>query len=107
MLTEDNILTIGEGDFGHTWRMTFDLNVIVKEAGVIKRVPAWTDPATGVRYRGVNYVLLPLPQARRIINYILQYATSEEIDRIGEIFRKNEKLYKIWKEKLNACKRFY
>ena len=46
MLTEDNILTIGEGDFGHTWRMTFDLNVIVKEAGVIKREPAWTDPAT-------------------------------------------------------------
>lgn len=99
MLTEDNILTIGSSDFGHSWRMTLNLNVITEEAGKRVTDPAWTDPDTGIRYRGDTYTLLPLPQARKIINLILEYANMGELERIDEIFRKNAKLYKIWKEK--------
>ena len=107
MLTEDNILKIGSVDFNQSWSMTLDLNVIAKEAGVKKKETAWTDPKTGVRYEGYTFVMLPLPQARRIINMILQYATICELEKVDEIFRKNPKLYKIWKEKLNASKRIY
>ena len=97
MLSEDNILTIGDSDFGTRWKMTLDLNVITKEAGVLKR-QTWKDPETGVWYKEAH-ILLPFPHARKIINLILQYATVCEVDRIEEIFRENPKLYKIWKEK--------
>lgn len=99
MLTENNILTIGESNFGQKWRMTLDLNVITEEAGVRKR-NTWTDPKTGVRYRE-DFTPMPLPRARKLINLILQYAEPEELEAIGAVFRKNQRLYQIWREKLS------
>lgn len=97
MLSEDNILTIGDSDFGHHWTMTLDLNVIAKDCGVLKK-ETWKDPETGVWYKE-SHILLTMNQARKIINMILEYATVCEVDKIDEIFRKNRRLYKIWREK--------
>lgn len=95
-------LMIGECGPGQTWKMALDLEEIAKGAGVRKRV-TWKDPATGTWYKE-DCTPIPLPRARRIISLILKYAEPEDLEAVDRAFRTNEKLYKIWKEKLGRLK---
>ena len=99
-MVKDNILHIEFGEFGNHYEMNFDLDGIARRAGV--REEKYKDE-NGVWHTG-TLILLPIPQARKIINTILKYADPEDYGVIGEAFRKNKKLYKIWKEKLDKWK---
>ena len=101
-MIDGKTLTFGESSSGQSWSMTLDLEEIAREAGVRKRV-TWKDPATGTWYKE-DCTPIPLPRARRIINLILRYAEPEDLDAVDKAFRENEKLYKIWKEKLGGIK---
>ena len=98
-MLENDIVEIHDCTNSGNWTMRFDLQALVNGAGVMISHPAWTD-SDGVRYRGSREVDIPLPTAKRIIGMILQYADPEEWQVIDGIFRKNEKLYKAWREKL-------
>lgn len=99
MLSEDNILTIRDFDFGNSWEMRFDLNVIVEQAGN-KGKERWQDEK-GYSHTS-TFTLMNLSQVRRIVKMILEYADPEDLDAVDGIFRKNEKLYRIWRAKRNA-----
>ena len=76
---------------GQTWSMHLNLDEIAKDAGTVV-----TEVVDGKR---VRYTVLPLSQARRQINFILTWATLEQCETVDEAFKKNPKLYKIWREK--------
>ena len=95
-MVKDNVLYIEFGEFGEHCEMKFDLDGIARRAGV--REEKYKDE-NGVWHTD-TLILLPIPQARKIINTILKYADPEDYGVIGEAFRKNKKLYKIWEEKL-------
>lgn len=81
----------------YSWvKIDFNLEQIAKDAG--RRVTEiWADDDG--RPERHTYVVLPLPQARKIINAILEYGEDADIEQAEEVFRSNQKLYRIWKEK--------
>lgn len=100
-MLRDNILTIGGSDYESDWTMSFHLDVIADKAGV-KKMEKWQE--NGVWHSAV-ITQMTLAQARKIIGRILECAEPDEILAVGEIFKRNDKLYRIWEEKRNARKR--
>lgn len=96
-MVNDNALLIWERDFSDGWRMELNLDKIVEDAGTVKKTSYYDPDTKKTTYH--REVLLPLPQCRRIINMILECAEPEDLDEVGEFFRKNDKLWMIWNQK--------
>ena len=89
----DNILTISDYSWGQAWQMHFDLLAIADAAGVRQRIK-WTDEKGKTHY-GYE-VKYSLSKARKMCQLVNKYITPKEAEQIGEIFKKNPKLYNIW-----------
>ena len=95
MLSEDNILTIGDGDFGHHWTMKLDLNVIAKDCGVLKK-ETWKDFQAGTadciicQYQSGG-VGLNLQRASTEILYEPCYSSLLLTQAKGRIYRADQK----------------
>ena len=100
-MVKDNILHIEFGEFGNHYEMNFDLGSIAKMAGA-KKTDRYQDDHN--QWRSSTLTLLTFPQARKIINAILEFADPEDFDAVDEAFQENKKLYAIWKEKLDKWK---
>lgn len=85
-----HIITISNsGRFRTTaWKMTIDLDELTRSAG--KRVKDG--------YNGGSFVDVPLSRAKRLLKLILEYGTEPDFEKCDRVFRKNEKLYRYWKE---------
>lgn len=92
-MIKDGILTIAENTFGQTWQMWFDLTEIAAAAGVRHRIK-WTDEKGKTHY-GYE-TKYSLTKARKMCQLVNKYITPAEAEQIGEIFKKNPKLYNIW-----------
>lgn len=75
--------------------MHFDLTGIAEAAGVRERVH-WVDEKGKMRY-GYE-VKYSLTKARKMCQLVNKYITQAEAEQIGEIFKKNPKLYNIWRQ---------
>lgn len=87
-MLKNNILTLSDNWDSH-WTMIVDLKEIIKDTGRKQRNPE----------TGKMETLFTLIQAKKLIKLILQYASSEELVQLDILFKDNDKLYKVWKEK--------
>lgn len=91
----DNILTISDYSWGQSWEMYFDLEGIAEAAGVRERVQR--EDKNGKMQYGYE-VKYSLTKARKMCQLVNKYITPAEAEQIGEIFKKNPKLYNIWRQ---------
>lgn len=92
-MIKDNILIISDWSYGQSWEMHFDLQAIADAAGVRERVQ-WEDKNGKMHY---GYEMkYSLSKARKMCQLVNKYITAKEAEQIGEIFKKNPKLYNIW-----------
>lgn len=91
----DNILTISDYSWGQAWQMHFDLTAIAAAAGVRERVQ-WKDDKGKTHY-GYE-IKYSLSKARKMCQLVNKYITPKEAEQISEIFKKNPKLYNIWRQ---------
>lgn len=94
-MINDNILTISDCSWGQSWEMHFDLTAIAEAAGVRERVQ-WEDKNGKMHY---GYEMkYSLSKARKMCQLVNKYITLKEVEQIDEIFKKNPKLYNIWRQ---------
>ena len=86
-MLKDNILTLSDYFDSH-WKMSINLDAIVKDTGRREKNTTTNKVET----------LFTISQAKKLIKLIVQYANDDELSRIDDLFRDNEKLYKIWRE---------
>lgn len=84
-------------DYYEGWSMELDLEEIANSFGV-KNYEEYYDPETNKTKRSY-YTLLPLKNAKRMIDLIIRYGSDEDCEKADDYFRKNAKLYRYWKEK--------
>lgn len=77
-MIKDNILIISDWCYGQSWEIHFDLQAIAEAAG--------------------DEVKYSLTKARKMCYLVNKYITKEEAEQIDEIFKKNPKLYNIWRQ---------
>lgn len=94
-MINDNILTISDYSWGQSWEMHFDLQGIAEAAGVRERVQ-WKDDKGKTHY-GYE-IKYSLSKARKMCQLVNKYITPKEAEQISEIFKKNPKLYNIWRQ---------
>lgn len=84
------------------WEMEVDLDMIAADAGrkVKEKVKDWDGMWTEM-----VHVVYPLPRARKLIDLILEHGTDDDIEKADRCFGRNQKLYRIWREKLRGKKR--
>ena len=84
------------------WEMEVDLDLIAADAGrkVKEKVKDWDG-----EWIETVHVVYPLPRARKLIDLILDYGTDDDIEKADRCFGRNQKLYRIWREKLHGKKR--
>lgn len=66
------LVEIKKGEFTHSWTMVFDLGFICCNTG------------RKTREYGQTYVVLPIPQTKKIFKYIKTYADDETMEKIEE-----------------------
>ena len=100
----DSIIRIQAGYklYDAWWEMEVDLDLIAADAGrkVREKVKDWDG-----RLIEVVHVVYPLPRARKLIDLILEHGTDDDIEKADRCFGRNQKLYRIWREKLHGKKR--
>lgn len=94
-MINDNILTISDYSWGQAWAMHFDLLAIAEAAGVRERVQ-WEDDKGKMHY--AYETKYSLTKARKMCQLINKHITAKEAEQIDEIFKKNSKLYNIWRQ---------
>lgn len=96
MTKNENFITItGYGDVdGEMWTMNLDLGAIANDAGRREK-ERWQDAFD--RWHDSYFVVLPIPQARKILKLIARWGRDDDFQKCDEVFKKNDKLLKLWK----------
>ena len=84
-------------DYYEGWSMELDLEEIANSFGV-KNYEEYYDPETKKTKRSY-YTLLPLKNAKKMIDLIMRYGSDEDREKADDYFKRNAKLYSYWREK--------